>query len=113
MPWTIPSWDSLSLLVVVRDPFRADRTPAPIAFTPNPVEQSYAPAPPKPILLLTGIVWGADPSAIIEGLPGVEGGRLMRQGDMAGGIKLRRITGSQAVLSGMDTTWTLSVRRPW
>lgn len=111
---TAPSWDSLSTFLVFRDPFRADRAPSPVGFSLDPVDPSYAPpAPPKPVLLLTGIVWGAEPSAIIEGVPGLEGSRLMRQGDVAGGIKIRRITTSQVFLSGMDTTWTLSVRRPW
>jgi hypothetical protein len=107
-------WDSLSSLLVARDPFRADRVPAPVAFDPNPVQPSEAPpAPPKPALLLTGIVWGTAPSAIIEGLPGLEGSRLMLQGDVAGGITLRRIGEHRVVLSGYDTTWTLVVRRPW
>ena len=114
MTGTVPSWDSLSAVLVSRDPFRVGRTLAPVGFSPNPVEPSYAPPdPPKPVLLLTGIVWGAEPSAVIEGLPGIEGGRLMRPGDVAVGIRLQRITAGHVVLSGMDTTWTLSVRRPW
>lgn len=111
---TVPSWGSLSSVLVSRDPFRADRVPSPVPFNPNPAEPSEVPlAPPKPELLLTGIVWGTNPSAVIEGLPGVDGSRLIQQGDVVGGIKVRRITARQVVLSGMDTTWTLAVRHPW
>ena len=109
-----PPWDSLSLLLISRDPFRADRKPAPVAFNPNPVEPpDQPPPPPKPALILTGIVWGTEPSALIDGLPGTEGSHLMRPGDVIGTIRLRHIAEDKVVLTGFDTTWTLTLRRPW
>ena len=108
------SWDSVSANLVARDPFRADRSPAMVPFNPLPAEQAYVePPPPKPAISVSGIVWGAEPSAVIEGLPGIEGGQLMRVGDAVAGITLKRITESRVTLTGMDTTWTLSVRKPW
>lgn len=108
------SWDSVSVSLVTRDPFRADRSPAPVPFNPLPGEPAYVePPPPKPAITVSGIVWGAEPSAVIEGLPGMEGGHLMRVGDAVAGITLKRITESRVTLTGMDTTWTLSVRKPW
>ena len=42
------------------------------------------PPAPKPVLTLVGVVWdkGRDPSALIDGLPGVDGPRPVRRGDV-------------------------------
>lgn len=107
-------WDSIAILLVSRDPFRPDRHPAPVAFSPAPAEASDVESqPPKPSLLVSGIVWSSEPSAVVEGLPGVEGGKLMRPGETANGITLRRMTRDHVVLSGLDTTWVLFMRKPW
>ncbi len=109
-----PPFDSLGQVVIQRNPFRLGRVPADIPFTPIPPEAVYVePPPPKPQLVLSGIVWGEEPSALVEGLPGVEGVRLMRVGDSIGTIRLRRVTRTEATLAGMDTTWVLQVRKPW
>ncbi|MEO8201002.1 MAG: hypothetical protein ABI679_10810 [Gemmatimonadota bacterium] len=90
------------------------RAPASAAYSPVPSEPMPVEAlPPKPLLMLTGILWDRDPAAIVEGLPGVEGGRLLRAGESIGGVKVRRITEHDVTLSGMDTTWVLEVRKPW
>jgi hypothetical protein len=53
------------------------------------------------------------PLAVVEGLPGVDGSRVMRIGDQVAGLKLRQIGHNRAVIVGMDTTWVLEVREPW
>jgi hypothetical protein len=106
--------DSLLRIVVDHDVFRMSRTPALLAFNSAPPEAVPTEVPPpKPQLLLTGIVWGTDPGAIVEGLPGIEGSRVLRVGETSGGIRVRRITKQNVTLAGLDTTWVLQVRKPW
>jgi hypothetical protein len=106
--------DSVMQLVVGHNPFRAGRGPAAQAFLLVPPEPAYVePPPPKPQLVLTGIVHGAEPGAIVEGLPGVEGARLLRMNESAGAIRVVSIAAGRVTLRGMDTTWVLQVRRPW
>jgi len=106
--------DSLARLAVSRDVFRATRRPASLAYDP---QRAAAPAetsqPPKPVLTLLGLVAGAEPTAVIEGLPGVEGARVVRIGDAVAGIKVQQIAGDHVRLVGMDTVWVLRVREPW
>jgi hypothetical protein len=100
-------------LVVARDPFRIQRAPSPVVYDPlrpaTPLEQQ-APPPPKPVLTLTGIVWGPVPAAVIEGFPSIEGSRVVQQGEKVGGLRVERVTSAQVVIVGQDTTWTLTVR---
>lgn len=108
--------DSLLREAAVRSPFRASRTRPAIAYDPDRQAQPGLPAPPmlaKPVLVLSGIAWGAKPSAVLEGIPGVEGARVLRAGESAGGLTVRRIQRESAVITGLDTTWTLRVRVPW
>lgn len=106
--------DSLEEKVVARDPFRAARRPARVGFDPNPTPQPPAdPPPPKPTLVVSGIMWGREPSAVLEGLPGIEGARLVRAGEVVAGFRVRRITAHEVTVTGMDTTWVLQVRKPW
>lgn len=72
-----------------------------------------APPPPKPVLALTGVVLGAHPSALVEGVPGASGPVIWRVGQEAGGLRLVAIEPSGVTISGMDTTWHLMIRRPW
>jgi hypothetical protein len=72
-----------------------------------------APPAPKPVLTLSGIVWGEEPAAVIEGLPGLERARVLHRGDQVAGVTLRTITPDQVILVGMDTSWALRVRQPW
>jgi hypothetical protein len=108
-----PRPDSLESRLIVHDPFRPARRPAGVRFDPNPPLTPAAPRPPKPVLALTGIVWGKEPSAVVEGLPGVDGARLIRVGDDIAGFRIRRITAQQVTVTGMDTTWVLELRTPW
>lgn len=106
--------DSLARFAVSRDLFRSTRRPAAIGYDP---QRAAAPAEanqvPKPVLTLVGLVGGAEPTAIIEGFPGVEGSRVVRPGDQVSGIKVVGIMRDRVRLAGMDTVWVLQVREPW
>lgn len=95
--------------------FRVDRRPARVAYDPSrgsaPPQASAA--VPKPGLALVGLVMGRQPSAVIEGFPGVEGSRVVRTGDMVSGLRVARILADRVIVVGMDTTWVLKVREPW
>jgi hypothetical protein len=99
--------------VVSRDPFRLGRRPLLPAYDPLRLAEQLAPQPPKPRLIVVGVVNGSEPSAVIEGLPGVEGSRVVRVGDVVAGLQIKRIANGRVVIAGMDTTWVLEVREPW
>jgi hypothetical protein len=99
--------------IVSRDPFRIGRRPLLPAYDPLHLAEQSAPPPPKPTLTLVGVVNGSEPSAVIEGLPGVEGARVVRVGDVIAGLQIKKITDGRVLIRGMDTTWVLEVREPW
>ncbi len=96
------------------DPFRAGRRPSPVAYQPT---RDGAPPPPpratRPGLALSGIIGGPPWSAVLEGVPGRDGGSVVRTGDTLGGLKVRAAGRDTVVIIGMDTTWRLTVRRAW
>lgn len=96
-----------------RDPFRVGRRPALPPYDPLRLAEQLAPPPARPALALVGILDGVTPSAVIEGLPGVSGARVVRVGDVVGGLAIKKVGGGRVVISGMDTTWVLGVREPW
>jgi hypothetical protein len=105
--------DSLSHVAVATAMFRERRSLSPVAFDPSAPQGAAAPppqGPPKPAPELVGIAWGAEPVALLDGVPGMEGSRIMHRGDTAGGLRLRRITPGEVVVTGFDTTWVLRVR---
>jgi hypothetical protein len=98
------------------DPFRLDRRPADVPFgataavgTPSPP----APGIARPKLSLSGTVGGPPWVALLDGVPGREGSVLLRVGDTLGGLKARAVTATTATISGFDTTWKLTLKRPW
>jgi len=106
--------DSLAAFTASRNPFRADRRSAsmpfdPAAGIPGAVAAPSRPARPTPVL--AGILLGDIPSALIDGIPGSEGTRLLRAGENAGPYRVRSIGNDMVVLQGPDTTWTLRLRR--
>ncbi len=103
--------DSVAGAIIRRNPFRIHRTAAVIRFdpTPGPVPDQ-PPPPPRPPLVLTGVVLGADPAALIEGLPGADGSRLLRAGDRHGDYQLRAIGADSVVITAADTTFVLRAR---
>ncbi len=104
--------ESLGRRTIERDPFRTARSPAVVAYDPLRSAAAVA-APPKPALVLTGIVWGTAPEAVLEGLPGVNGARVLRAGDVVSGLVVKRIEHGRVTVVGMDTVWVLTVRQPW
>ena len=107
--------DSLVTALVARDPFRVTRRPSDVVYDPVRLAQPVTPPPPKPTLALVGIVWdnGRDPTALVEGMPGVDGPRPVRQGETVAGLRVKTIKSDRVVITGLDTTWTLTVREPW
>jgi len=99
--------------IVSRDPFRVERRPVLPAYDPLRLAEQLAPPPPRPALILAGVVDGVEPSAIIEGLPGIEGSRVVRIGDVVAGLQIKQIAHGRVVIAGIDTTWVLEVREPW
>ena len=98
-----------------RDPFRVTRRPAAVLYDPVRISQPAIPAPQKPALALVGIVWdsGKDPTALVEGIPGADGPRPVRRGETIAGLRVKAIKQDRVLITGLDTTWTLTVREPW
>jgi len=106
--------DSLAAVAVSRDAFRFARHPAPVAYDPLRLAEQLAPRPAKPVLQLAGIVWDKEsPAALIEGIPGVEGPRVLRVGETVSGLSVKQIAPDRVVMVGMDTVWVLKVKAPW
>jgi hypothetical protein len=107
-------FDSLAVAIARGAVFRERRSPAQVAFDPaQPTGTQPAPppaGPPKPAIQLVGIAWSREPVALLDGVPGVDGSRAMQRGDTAGGLKVRRISPREVVMTGYDTTWTLRLR---
>jgi hypothetical protein len=100
------------------DPFRLTREPSSVAYTadregaPPP-----PPPPPKPLVALSGVV-GPPWVAVLEGVPGKDGSVLAKVGDTLSRpplalLVVRRVERDTVVVLGADTTWKLTVRRPW
>lgn len=109
----IANGDSIARAIAGRNPFRMSREPGAVRFNPEASPDAPQPPPsrpPRPALALAGVVLGAEPLALIDGLPGAEGSRVMRVGERAGDYVLRTITADRVVIAGPDTTWTLRVR---
>jgi hypothetical protein len=101
---------------IARPAFRADRRAPSRRYDPEQAPRPESPAVPqvpKPTLSISGIVWGDEPAAVVEGVPGIEGSVVLRPGDSAAGLTVVRIQGDKVVIRGMDTTWQLRVREPW
>lgn len=107
-------FDSLAGAIARGAVFRERRSPARVAFDPSlpaGTQPALPPAgPPKPAIQLVGIAWSSEPVALLDGVPGMDGSRAMQRGDTAGGLRLRRISPREVVMTGYDTTWTLRLR---
>ena len=99
--------------IVSRDPFRIGHRPALAAYDPLRLAEQLAPPPPRPALVLVGVMDGVTPSAVVEGFPGVEGARVVRPGDVIGGLAIKKVGSGRVTITGLDTTWVLQVREPW
>jgi len=107
--------ESLVAALVGRDPFRVTRRPATVPYDPVRLVQPATAPTPKPVLTLVGIVWdnGRDPTALVEGLPGVDGARPILQGETVAGLRVKAIRPDRVEITGLDTTWSLRVKEPW
>ena len=99
--------------IAAHDPFRIGHRPALPAYDPLRLSEQLAPPPARPTLEVVGIMEGVEPSAVIEGLPGVEGARVVRVGDVIGSFTVKTVGVGRVVITGLDTTWVLEVREPW
>jgi hypothetical protein len=99
------------------NPFRLDRRPAPLPYQivfdgAAPV----APRPPRPALVLKGIIGTGHPLvwvALLDGVPGHAETRLVHDGDTLGGLRVRHVGRDTVVVTATDTTWRLTVRQAW
>ena len=110
--------DSLAVLVeriTSADPFRLDRRPAAIAYGSTDTVAAHAvaqPAAQRPSLVLVGIV-GPPWHALVDGIPGHDGSTVLRNGQTVAGLRVGSITARTTTITGMDTTWRLTVKRTW
>jgi len=99
-----------------RDPFRLARHPSPVAYRPELegfVPPPAQPRPPKPALVLTGMLGGPPWEALIEGIPEHNGALLVHEGDKFGDLRVRAIRRDSVIISSADTTWRLGLKRSW
>jgi hypothetical protein len=61
--------------------------------------------------VLRGLVGGPPWNAILDGVPGHDGGFVVRAGDSVAGLKIRSVRRDGATIRGMDTTWILRLGR--
>jgi hypothetical protein len=104
------SIDAAARVAAETDPFRLDRRPASVAYRPDLEGVAPPPKPPKPQLVLEGLVGGA---ALIDGAPGHPTTAIVHVGDTLGALRIRHIGRDTVIVSGADTTWRLTVRHAW
>jgi len=102
--------------IAAGDPFRLDHRPSTVAYraelegvAPPPPP----PVPPKPALALAGLVGGPPWAALLDGVPGRDGSVLVHAGETLGALHVRGVSAAGVTISGMDTTWHLTLKRPW
>jgi len=99
-------------LVVARDVFRPDRHPAPIAYEPAPVDEGpRPPVEPLPSLSLAGVVLGRSRAALLRGIPGVDGVRVLGEGEGVGEVRVLRVSDGAAVVLWRADTLRLTLPR--
>lgn len=97
--------DSLVSAAIRKAGFRMTRR---LGARPSPTLARSSPtASPAPVLTLAGIALGRRKTAIIDGIPGTTAMRVVREGDMVGGLHVTSITEQRVVVTGFDTVWTL------
>ncbi|MHB1327431.1 MAG: hypothetical protein ACYC2K_04440 [Gemmatimonadales bacterium] len=98
-------FDSLVDVIRASAPFQSSRVPGAPAVADDPA----VPRPARPILHLGGLVGGVAPLAVLYGIPGMQGGRVIQEGDTVGGLRVRSIRAGVVSVVGYDTTWALSL----
>jgi hypothetical protein len=108
--------DSAAKAIARSDPFRLERRPSSVAYGSEQEGVPVAPAPPKPpkpSLALAGIVGGPPWAALIDGVPGRSGSVVVHAGDTLAGLRVRSLGPNGITITGLDTTWKLTLKRPW
>jgi hypothetical protein len=116
MSWPMhrDSLDDAAARIVEHDPFRVERRPPDVAFgTQAGGTSASTAAPAKPQLTVSGIVGGPPWAALLNGVPGHEGTVLVHAGDALSGFTVLAVHAASLTISGMDTTWHLTVNDPW
>jgi len=100
-------------VVIEGNLFRPERNPAPpeIKSAPRPEPPPRA-AEAKPRLQLRGILGGPPWTALIEGIPGRQGARVVREGDLISGFTIVAINKESVTVTRPDTSWILTVGKP-
>lgn len=102
--------------VADHDPFRLERHPSPIPYKAElegVAPPAAPPKPPKPVLVLSGILGGPPWEALIEGIPGHEGSTVVREGQVISGFTVRSVRRDSVIIRSADTTWRLGLKRSW
>jgi hypothetical protein len=111
--------DSAARVVASSDPFRLERAPSSVPYSAAQEGAPVAPPPPeppKPKLALVGIVGGPPRTpwvALLDGVPGRDGSVLVHAGDTIAGLRVRNLGPRGITITGLDTTWKLTLERPW
>jgi hypothetical protein len=97
-----------------RNPFRFTRQPAVVRFGEVVDEPEVEPERPAPLVLrLLGTIGGPPWQGVVAGFPGREQSVVVRPGDEVDGIRVRAVSRDSAVVTGLDSTWTIRVERRW
>jgi hypothetical protein len=102
-------------MIVRNDPFRVTHQPATLSYgTGVETLKPTVPRPPRPILTLQGVIGRPNRwEAVIAGIPGRDGGVVVRPGDTLAGLRIRRIGRDTVVVGAVDTIWKLTVKGVW
>jgi hypothetical protein len=110
------SVDQETALVRLADrltPFRLDHAAPQVRYGEPSRAAPADGAVPKPRLSLRGLIAGETRQAVLEGIPGIDGQAVVKEGDTLAGLKVQRIGRMTVLISGLDTTWALKLEAPW
>lgn len=98
--------------------FRIGRQPVALEYQPDPMGRGHlvqpvVPQPPRPPLVLAGLIGGPPWQALIEGFPDRPGAVLVREGEVVGPFRVRAIRADGAVIVSADTLWQLKLKERW
>jgi hypothetical protein len=51
--------------------------------------------------------------ALLDGVPGKSGSVLVHAGDTLAGLRVRSLGPNGITITGFDTTWKLTLKKPW
>lgn len=107
LPPGIADLEESSMTVIDANPFRLSRTPASVRF--GRAKDATAPAESRPTLTLRGIVGGPPWQAVVDGIPGVAEGTVVRTGSLFDRYRVISVSRDSVIVLGPDTTWRLTM----